>query len=51
MNVQQVVKELGSTFSAVMAAMGSIGLKGRVVNGTRVWTPEDVAAIRKHLGK
>lgn len=51
MNIQQVVKSLGSTFYAILTAAKELNLTGRVVNGTRVWSPAEVAAIKTAVSK
>ncbi len=49
-SLHYMVRLLGRTYSEVLDAALATGLKGRVKDGTRVWTREEVETIRRHLG-
>lgn len=43
--IQEIVKITRSTFSLVMRAIQTTGLKGRIIDGTRMWTESEVKEI------
>jgi hypothetical protein len=50
-SIHDLVRRLGTTYAAAFDAIKATGLRGRVVNGTRVWTRDEVEAIRAALAR
>lgn len=50
-SLHYMVRMLKATYSQVIAAFHALGLRGRVINGERVWTADEAEQIRIHLAK
>ncbi len=47
--IWEVATTLNATIHDVLDAVNTTGLKGRLVNGARVWNPKEIALLRAHL--
>jgi hypothetical protein len=45
----EITRELNCTMSALFAAVDATGLRGRLVNGRRVWNAAEVKRLRAHI--
>ena len=49
--IHNIVRQFKTTYAAVFEAIRVTGLNGRMFNGARVWTKEEVRKIGEQLGK